>query len=94
MNNKELIITLLVQDMRYHQLVAGITQLGFGNERHGSDVLLCIAGLLNIPERDISDAWLDGYMGFLRQAADSSISADAQSLLPLAEECYGFLAGY
>jgi hypothetical protein len=91
MTSKELIIMLLIQDMRYHQLVTGITHLGFGNECHGSDVLLCIAALMDIKDGAVSDDWLEGYMDFLRQAAACSFSTDPLSLQPLAERCYGFL---
>jgi len=89
--NKQLVIQLIIQDMKHEQLVGGLQQLGFQTDLHGSDISAIVAQLLGISENNITNDWLDVYMSFIRQSRQYTITDTGTSLLSLAETCYGFL---
>lgn len=88
---KQLIIELLVQDMKHEQLIDGLYKLGFSSDLHGLNISGVIAELLGIKEADISWDWFEIYMDFVGQAKHYEICGTGNTLRPLAETCYTFL---
>jgi len=84
--NKATIVQLLIKDMRYHQLVHGIGQLGFQNELNGSGIMSIVATLMQLT--DISTEWEQVYMHTLNLVLHYKISGDGADLKPLAEHAY------
>lgn len=89
--NKQLIIELLMQDMKHEQLIDGLYKLGFSSDLHGLNISGVVAELLGIKEDDIDSEWFEIYMDFLSQAKHYEICGTGKNLRPLAETCYTFL---
>jgi hypothetical protein len=89
--NKNLIIQLLMQDMKHEQLIAALRKLGFESNIHGLKILEIVAGLMGIAEEEISWEWSEGYVNFMSQVRKYKIKGSGKNLLPLARECYKFL---
>lgn len=51
---KSLIIQLLIQDMKYKQLVVGLGKLGFQSDLHGTDTCGVVVELMDIAEMDMT----------------------------------------
>jgi hypothetical protein len=90
--NKNLIIQLLIQDMKHEQLIAALRKLGFESDVHGLKILEIIAGLMGIAEEEITWEWSEGYVDFMCQVRKYKIKGNGENLLPLAEACYKFLS--
>jgi len=90
-SNRQLIIQLLIQDMKHEQLVSGLRSLGFDSNLHGSDISAVVAELMGINATDMSMQWMDVYMSFVKKAGDYTITDTGSSLQALAETCYTFL---
>lgn len=88
---KNLIIHLLIQDMKHEQLISGLTNLGFESQQHTLDIMGVVSGLMHIPPEKLSWHWSDAYMASIKQARQYPITADGQNLLPLAEQCFAVL---
>jgi len=91
--NKDIIIKLLIQDMKHEQLINGMQQLGFESDMHGTDISTIVATLMGIAEDNISEDWMNVYLSFIRKAKEYTISDSGTTLLSLAETCYVFLEG-
>lgn len=88
---KNLIIHLLVQDMKHEQLINGLTNLGFESQQHTLDIMAVVSGLMHIAPEKLSWHWCDAYMAAIKQARQYPITTDGQNLLPLAEQCFAVL---
>jgi hypothetical protein len=91
MNNKELIINLIQQDLKYNQLLSGLERVGLYAEDLHLNLLDIISELMNVPEGKADDAWSDIYVSFMQQAVEFEFSANKETLKPLAIACYGRL---
>jgi len=66
MNNKELIITLIKQDMKHNQLVLGLQQLGLScDDYHYLQIYRIIAELMGYKKGVIDEKWLGIYLGYI-----------------------------
>jgi len=92
-SNKDIVIKLLIQDMKQEQLMSGMRELSFQSDLHGSDISAIVAALMGIAEDDISEDWMEMYLSFIRKAKEYIITDSGTSLRSLAETCYVFLAG-
>lgn len=89
MKNKDLIISLIHQDLKHNQLISGLENLGLdGEEVHCLSVLEIVFKLMKIPEGEISDKWGELYSNFIEEAQNYSITSKGETLIPLAESCY------
>jgi hypothetical protein len=91
MEHRNLIIQLLVQDMKHEQLINGLSTLGFESDFHSLELFFIIAELMGINKEQVSHNWTDTYMGFMQQVNNYPITKNGENLLPLAEACYHFL---
>jgi hypothetical protein len=88
MNNKELIIHLIQQDLKYNQLLSGLERVGLYAEDLHLNLLDIISELMNVPEGKKDDAWTAIYVSFMQQAIEFEVSANKDTLKPLAIACY------
>ena len=91
MENKELIIQLIQQDLKYNQLITGLRKIGFDTDVHTLEIIEVVAQLMGIESGKISDKWTGTYVSFLDQAHHYKISVLSEELKPLAEKCYYLL---
>lgn len=83
--NESIIIRIIQQDMKHHQLTAGICHIGFETEMHHSDVSGIVAELMGTT---LTDPWLKVYMDHLVLSERYPITHRAASLRCLARDCY------
>ena len=88
MNNKELIIHLIQQDLKYNQLLSGLERVGLYAEDLHLNLLVIVSELMNVPKGKTDDAWAEIYVSFMLQAIDFEVSANKEKLKPLAIACY------
>jgi hypothetical protein len=88
-----IIVQLIIQDMKNHQLLNGMEKLGFGTENdfHTTNILDIVAQLIGIPKHQLSDDWCQTYMDFIIQAGKYEITSLGENLQPLAEASYAIL---
>lgn len=88
---KELIIHLIVQDMRHFQLITRLEKAGFDSDMQMLSISTVVAALMGIPNGDMDDCWLNSYMDLLELAAGFEMEGTGKNLQPLAELCYNKL---
>jgi len=88
MENQNLIIQLLIQNMKHEQLMKGLSRLGFHSEKYNMDLSGIVAELMGIPEIEMSWNWFYIYMDFLKKAGEYKTIDEGKNLLTLAETCY------
>lgn len=89
MSNKELIISLIQQDLKHSQLISGLDQLGLqASDRHWLELLDIISDLMNVPEGHMEFYWGRMYMSYMSESSnlDKELSSDRLQLK--AETCY------
>ena len=91
MDNRQLIISLIQQDLKHNQLTTGLAKLGLDPDVHSLEIVEVVARLMGVEKGDVSDQWAKIYFSFLDQAYRFKISERAEELKPLAEECYDLL---
>ena len=101
MQNKELVISLIQQDLKHHQLIIGLENISSkaGRKagaliRNGSDLHLDILDLwfdtMKVPESVEMD-WGKTYTNYMNKALRYKIDATAEGIRQLAELCYTHL---
>lgn len=91
-SSKELITNLILQDLRHHQLIAGLHQARLYVDVHDLDIMEIVAQLMGISCERLSDQWSEMYFRFMDRAAEYEVTNRGKALEPLAEECYRFMA--
>lgn len=67
-SGKQIIITLIQQDLKHHQLTNGLRSMGFNSDLHTLNIIEVVADLIGVSEEEISEIWMDSYFSFLDQA--------------------------
>lgn len=89
MNNKELIISLIHQDLQHSQLLYGLDNLGLdGSEVHFLEIMGIVAKLMNVPNGKINDNWGEMYTEFMKESVSFEITSKGEALKPFAKVCY------
>lgn len=93
MELRELVVKLIIQDMKNHQLLKGLENLGFtnGDGEHTTNIVEIVARLMSIPKGSVSDPWVDTYMDFIFQSAKCDITPLGENLRTLAEASHDML---
>ena len=88
MKNQELIIQLLLQDLKHHQLTLGLARLGFHSECH--DLAICEMVRQQMVANGFSPPgnFTDLYLSLMDLAQKWPLQANPNHLRPLAERCY------
>lgn len=93
MSNKELIITLIQQDLKHTQLTSGLDKAGLDTEKHHLQLLELVSDLMEVPEQ-IDFDWGQAYYDLLQEAEKFEIGHTTDALRPYAELCYRQLSLY
>ena len=92
MTRKQLIISLIQQDLKHSQLVLGLDQLGLdASDHHCPELLDIIAELMKVPEGETERIWGKTYVSLMAKAVQFDAKDTRASLRAYAEECYGEL---
>lgn len=87
--NKELIIQLLEQDLKHHQLTIGLQKLGLETEEHELTIYKMVTLHMGISEEDETpDYWTELYIELMAEAQNEPISYKMDSMRTLAEKSY------
>lgn len=89
MKTKELIISLIQQDLKHTQLVVGLDNVGLeASDKHHLQILEIIAKIMQVPEGNIEDNWGQVYYRLLQEAKYFQITHTHDSLREYAVLCY------
>ncbi|MEX2565823.1 MAG: hypothetical protein WD431_07775 [Cyclobacteriaceae bacterium] len=88
----ELIIELILQDLKHNQLVLGLDRLNLdAGYCHFLGILDLIQKLMGVPG-ELSDDFCTVYMGFIERSLEFPISRSGEELRSLAKECFECLS--
>jgi hypothetical protein len=91
MQNKELIISLIQQDLKHHQLVVGLDNIGLeAFDKHLLELFDVIYKLMEVPESAESE-WGKTYTKYMNFAVNYELESTSESLEPLAGGCFQHL---
>jgi len=91
---KDLIIRLILQDLRHYQLTAALAKVGLDQDLHDLELMETVADLMGVPLDDKrSDQWGELYFSYLERSPEYEVEELGKALQPLAEECYHVLEG-
>lgn len=94
MENEALIIRLIQQDMKHHQLVAGLEHIGLNSDGiHYLQLMDIIAELMNTPKDKTGEEWYKVYLRFMNDVLNYPVNDNGKGLKILAELCYWQLVG-
>ncbi len=89
MENEQIIIDLIVQDLKHSQLLYGLESIGLdGLSMHHLAILEIIYKLMHIPKEKTNHYLEETYASFMNRSLDYTITPNGESLEPLAKECY------
>ena len=89
MSDKELIISLLQQDLKHSQLISGLDQLGLdASNHHCLELLDIIADLMNVPKGNIEINWGKKYVSLMSETVKLDAKESAKHFRAYAEFCY------
>jgi hypothetical protein len=92
MTQKQLIISLIQQDLKHSQLVLGLDKLGLdASDNHCLELLDIIAELMKVPEGETEHMWSKTYVSLMAKAVQFDVEDASATLRAYAEECYGEL---
>ncbi len=91
MQNKELVISLIQQDLKHHQLVTGLDNIGLeAFDKHLLELFDVIYNLMEVPESAESE-WGKTYTRYMNFAVNYEVESTSKSLEPLAGGCFQHL---
>ena len=86
--NKEVIINIIVQDMRLNQYKNRLKKLGIEVYGYDPDFIGIVAKLMELPDEMFNDNWVDLYAKWISKCDRLTIMPDCKNLQPLAQNCY------
>jgi hypothetical protein len=95
MNNKDLIIQILRQDLRYNQLLLGLESLEIDLRDHYD--ITCnriVSNLMGISDDSVPEQWWDLYTKLMEESINEPISKEGDAMLRMAEYCYAKLLSF
>lgn len=92
MKNKDLIISLLEQDLIHHQLTENLKAMGLDPVDYHLDLCSVVAQLLGFAKYELPNQWLELYCMLMREATALPVGGPPGMLLPYAQKCYGKLS--
>jgi len=91
MKNKDLIISLIQQDLKHNQLVLGLDNIGLqAGEKHHLELLNVVYDLMKVPE-SAEMSWGMTYTNYMNKALRYRIQTTSEGLRQQAELCYAHL---
>jgi len=91
MSRDELIIELILQDLKHNQLIQGLDRLALdAGYCHYLGILDLVEKLMVVPD-DLMDHFTATYMAFMDRCLEFPITRSGEELRPLANGCYALL---
>ncbi len=92
MSNKDLIISLIQQDLKHSQLVLGLDELGMdASNKHCLEILDIVANLMKVPDGEIEYDWCRLYVTYMQECKTVGVTHTTATMKPFAEACYNSL---
>lgn len=92
MSEKDLIISLIQQDLKHSQLVLGLDELGMdASNKHCLEILDIVANLMKVPDGEIEYDWCRLYVTFMQECKTVGVTHTTATMKPFAEACYAGL---
>ena len=89
MSQKELIISLIQQDLKHSQLILGLDELGLNaSNKHSSEILDIVANLMKVPEGEKEYDWCRLYVTYMQNSKKVGVFHTSEAMRPFAEDCY------
>lgn len=88
-HNEGLIVKLIQEDLKHHQLTEGLRSIGlehFG--LYNLEIMNMVAELMSMDTENISDTWVDTYGTYMDQAGVFPLKEINPNLKHIAQECY------
>ncbi len=87
----ELIIELILQDLKHNQLILGLDRLNLdAGYCHYLAIMDLVQRLLDVPD-ELAEDFTACYMAFMNRCLEFPISRSGEELRPLAVACYNLL---
>ena len=91
METKKLILHLLQQDLKYHQLTENLRHIGLDDDgRYSLDLMPLIAELMEVPD-SLRDKWCEIYVSLMEDVWNIPIEGGMNLCSDIAEKCFGKL---
>ena len=91
---KEIIIPVIIEDMRFNQYISALRKLGIEVYGFDLDLMSIVADLMAIRREDMTDSWMELYVTELSKCESLPIESLGKNLYLLAEECYETLKSF
>ncbi|MFT6443382.1 MAG: hypothetical protein ACJASQ_001165 [Crocinitomicaceae bacterium] len=89
MSERELIISLIQQDLKHCQLIVGLDELGLeASDKHCLGILDIVADLMRVPEGNVEFDWGRTYVTYMAECTGMEVEYKSDSMRPYAETCY------
>lgn len=89
MSEKELIISLIQQDLKHCQLIVGLDELGLeASDKHCLGILDIVANLMRVPEGNVEFDWGRTYVTYMANCTVIDVEYTSDWMRPYAETCY------
>jgi len=89
MSDKELIISLIQQDLKHCQLILGLDGLGLeASDKHSLEIFDIIADLMQVPEGQVESNWAGVYLSYMSECSEVEIQHMTTPMKPYAISCY------
>ena len=89
MSNKELIISLIQEDLKHCQLIVGLDELGLqASDKHCLGILDIVANLMQVPKGNLQFDWGRTYITYMADCTGMDVEYTSASMRPYAEFCY------
>lgn len=86
---KELVIYLIVQDLKHNILVLGLERMRLsGTEYYDLDIVSVVAKLMGLEKEKITDDWLNVYHKYMLEASKLEINHKVLGIEKVATDCY------
>ena len=94
MDNKDIAISVIVQDMRFNQYHSALRKLGIEAYDFELELMGIVASLIGKTNEGISDEWMELYVTEICKSEAVMIEPLGRNLFSLAEQCYNSLMNF
>lgn len=88
MNLADIITSLLLEEMRFHQYISALRKLGIEVYEFDPDLMSIVAKLMELTEEEFNDDWMELYVSEISKCENLPVVPMGKNLQELAKECY------
>ena len=92
MQLKPIIISLLLEDLRFNQYIYALRKLGIEVYHFDLDLMGIVAKLMELTEEEFNDSWMELYVSEVSKCENLPVEPMGKNLQELAEESYKALS--